>query len=371
MLAKNTQTKALHWLGKQLFNRNDPAAFFDPLLEKLDPMLVQGHTPARVEQIIQETSDTRTFVLKPAKRWSGFQAGQHVNICVGTDGIQRSRTFSLSSSPELWTQQGVVTLTIKRLPGGLVTNWLHDNLSCGAVIGLGDAFGDFLLPEPPRPVLFIAGGSGITPVLSHLETMAARDFRAPVSLLYFVRTYQDIIAAERLKTLENCYSALTVNIIATHQNNEPRYLNNQDLESVPGLKARQVFLCGPMGLMDLANELLPQHGVRKADIQSTFFSAATPPVNPDLANQTLGGEVRFAKSSLEASSEGDASLLEIAEASGLAPRHGCRMGICHQCSCRKTSGTVINRLTGQASEPGEENVQLCISIPHGPVSIDV
>ncbi|MGO1461919.1 MAG: ferredoxin reductase [Marinobacter sp.] len=371
MLAKTTQTKALHWLGKQLFNRNDPAAFFDPLLEKLDPMLVQGHTPARVEQTVQETSDTRTFVLKPAARWPGFLAGQHVNICVETDGIQRTRTFSLSSSPELWAQQGLITLTIKRLPGGLVTNWMHDNLCCGAVISLGEAFGDFLLPEPHRPALFIAGGSGITPVLSHLETMATRGFHAPVSLLYFVRSQQDAIAAERLKALESRYGPLTVSVIATHEKNEPRYLNSQDLNSVPGLKARQVFLCGPKRLMDLASQLLHQHGVKDADIQSTFFSIAAPALNPDLANHPLGGKVRFAKSSLETSSEGGVSLLEIAEASGLTPRHGCRMGICHQCSCRKTSGTVINRLTGKASGPGRESIQLCISIPHGPVAIDV
>lgn len=371
MLARNTQTKALHWLGRQLFNRNDPAAFFDPLLEKLNPMLVQGQTPARVERVIQETADTRTFVLKPAARWSGFQAGQHVTICVEINGVQHTRTFSLSSSPELWKQQGVVTLTIKRLPGGLVTNWLHDNLNSGAVIGLGEAFGDFLLPMPAQPVLFIAGGSGITPVLSHLETMAAQDFPAPVSLLYFVRTQQDIIAAEKLKALESRCSALTIDIFATDETSEPRYLNSKDLSSIPGLKARQVFLCGPKGLMDLAYGLLHQHGVRKTDIHSTFFSAATPPLNPDLAGQALGGTVQFANSSLEASSEGDASLLEIAEASGLAPRHGCRMGICFQCSCRKTSGTVINRLTGNISGPGEESIQLCISIPHGPVSIDV
>lgn len=164
------------------------------------------------------------------------------------------------------------------------------------MISLGEAFGDFLLPEPAQPVLFIAGGSGITPVLSHLETMAAQDFRAPVNLLYFVRTQQDI--------------------------------------------------------------------------HSTFFSAAPPALSADLSGQILGGKVRFEKSGLETSSEGDASLLDMAEASGLTPRHGCRMGICHQCSCRKTSGTVINRLTGQHSGPGEESVQLCISIPHGPVTID-
>tara|TARA_R110002110_G_scaffold4984_4_gene25240 strand:- start:7040 stop:8155 length:1116 start_codon:yes stop_codon:yes gene_type:complete len=371
MLAKNTHTKALHWLGKQLFNRKDPAAFFDPLLEQLNPMLVQGHTPARIEQVIQETPDTQTFVLKPAARWAGFKAGQHVNISVEVNGVLRSRTFSLSSSPELWAQHGRVTLTIKRLPGGLVTNWLHDKPSRGAVIGLGEAFGGFLLPQPPRPVLFIAGGSGITPVLSHLEAMVARDFRAPVTLLYFVRTRQDIIAAERLKALESRYSALTLNVIATDESDKPRYLKSQDLKTVPGLKARQVFLCGPKGLMDLANELLHEHGVRKKDIHSTFFSTAAPALSPDLKNQALGGEVQFAKSNLEANSEGDASLLEIAEASGLRPRHGCRMGICHQCSCRKTSGTVINRLTGQASGPGDESIQLCISIPHGPVTISV
>ncbi|MBL1271082.1 MAG: ferredoxin-NADP reductase [Marinobacter maritimus] len=371
MLAKNTQTKALHWLGKQLFNRNDPAAFFDPLLEQISPMLVQGHTPARIEQVIQETPDTRTFVLKPVARWAGFQAGQHINISVEVNGVLRSRTFSLSSSPELWAQQGLVTLTIKRLPGGLVTNWLHDKLGCGTVIGLGEAFGDFLLPQPPHPVLFIAGGSGITPVLSHLETMVAQDFRAPVTLLYFVRTHKDIIAAEQLKALESRYGALTLSIIATDESDKPRYLKSQDLEAVPGLKARQIFLCGPMGLMDLANELLRKQGVREQDIHSTFFSTAAPALSADLENQALGGKVQFEKSNLQASSEGDASLLEIAEASGLRPRHGCRMGICHQCSCRKTSGTVINRLTGQTSGPGEESVQLCISIPHGPVTIDV
>ncbi len=367
MLARNTQHKALQWLGRQLFNRNDPEAFFDPLLERINPMWVQEYTPARVEQVLSETHDTKTLVLKPARRWSGFSAGQHVNICVEVDGVRRNRTFSLSSSPLLWRDQGLVTLTIKRLPGGLVTNWLHDHLQTGAVIGMGETFGDFLIPEPARPVLFIAGGSGITPVLSQLETMAAQDYRAPVTLLYFVRTRDDIIAREKLRALEARYSALTLNIIATNESEEPRYLRDRDLEAVPGIKARQVYLCGPKGLMDLARDLLYRRGIADSDIHSTFFSVPT----ADLDRATLGGEVQFETSQLEVGSEGDATLLEIAEAAGLTPRHGCRMGICHQCSCRKTTGTVINRLTGQASGPGEENVQLCISVPRGPVSLDL
>jgi len=367
MLARHTQHKALQWLGRQLFNRNDPEAFFDPLLERINPMWVQEYTPARVERVLSETRDTKTLVLKPARRWSGFRAGQHVNICVEVDGIRRNRTFSLSSSPLLWQEQGRVTLTIKRLPGGLVTNWLHDHLQTGAVIGLGEAFGDFQIPEPAQPVLFIAGGSGITPVLSQLETMAALDYRAPVTLLYFVRTRDDVIAREKLLALEARYSALTLNIIATNESKVPRYLRDQDLDAVPGIKARQVYLCGPKGLMDLAQNLLYERGFADADIHSTLFSVPS----ADLGNETLGGEVQFEDSQLEVDSEGNATLLEIAEAAGLTPRHGCRMGICHQCSCRKTTGTVINRLTGKASGPGDETIQLCISVPRGPVSLDL
>lgn len=367
MLAKQTHQKALHWLGRQLFNRDDPEAFFDPLLERINPMWVQEYTPARVEQILSETRDTKTLVLKPARRWSGFSAGQHVNICVEVNGIRRNRTFSLSSSPLLWQEQGLVTLTIKRLPGGLVTNWIHDHLQTGAVIGMGEAFGDFLVPEPAQPVLFIAGGSGITPVLSQLETMAASDYRAPVTLLYFVRTQDDIIAREKLLALKARYSALSLEFIATNESRTPRHLCDRDLDAVAGIKARKIYLCGPKGLMDLATDLLQQRGIADSDIHSTFFSAP----RADLSDETLGGEVQFENSGLEVGSEGDATLLEIAEAAGLTPRYGCRMGICHQCSCRKTKGTVINRLTGQASDPGEENIQLCISVPRGPVSLDI
>ncbi|HLV76948.1 MAG TPA: FAD-binding oxidoreductase [Marinobacter sp.] len=368
MLARLTQTKPLHWLGQQLLNRDNPAAWLDPLAETINPMWVQEHTPVRVEQIIQETADTRTFVLAPASRWQGFEAGQHVNICVEINGVRHTRTFSLSSSPELWRRQGQITLTIKRLPGGLVTNWLHDNLSPGQTFALGAAFGEFLIPRPARPVLFIAGGSGITPILSQLETMADSNYPQPVTLLYFVRSQNDVIARARLEALASRYSQLSLRIISADESKEPRFLSASDLDAVPALTHRDVFLCGPKGLMDLASQLLAGKNVAPDRIHSTFFAPPTPVV---LDGDALGGQVRFTHSQVEAGSEGDANLLEIAEAAGLKPQYGCRMGICHQCSCRKTSGTVVNRLTGKVSGPGEESVQLCVSVPRGPVTLDV
>lgn len=367
MISVQEASTTLHWLGRQLFNRDDPAAFFDPLLERINPMWVRQYTPAKVTAIFNETADTRTFVLAPAKRWPGFEAGQHVNIAIDIDGIRRNRTFSLSSSPVQWRTDGTATLTIKRLPGGLVTNWMHDHLQPGAVIGLGDAFGNFSIPNPEEPALHIAGGSGITPVLSQLETMAASDYQAPVTLLYFVRTQADVIAAEKLHALAARWPAFTLNVVATNETDTPQYLSDQHLGQVPGLSARRCYLCGPKGLMDLASDLLRRRGICEDRVHRTFFSAPAASLDTD----TLGGAVRFERSNLDVSSEGDAVLLEIAEAANLSPRHGCRMGICHQCSCRKSSGTVINRLTGKASGPGEETIQLCVSVPSGPVSIDI
>lgn len=367
MLSLLENNRPLRWLGKQLFNREDPAAFFDPLLGGIDPMLVRQYVPAQITQIVDETADTKTFVLKPAARWAGFEAGQHVNICIEIDGVRLNRTFSLSSSPKQWHNDGTVTLTIKRLPGGKVTNWMHDHLKPGNTLGLGEAFGDFLAPELPEPVLFIAGGSGVTPVLSLLETLAADDYRAPVTLLYFVRTQADVIAAERLHALRQRWSAFTLTVIATDAGETPEYLNDGHLDTVPGIGARRCYLCGPKGLMDLANELLYHRGINDDRIHCTYFSAPT----AALPSDDLGGEVQFERSDVKVESEGDANLLDIAEAAQLSPQYGCRMGICHQCSCKKTSGTVINRLTGKASGPGEESIQLCVSVPQGPVTIDL
>lgn len=367
MLSTLNSKAPLRWLGKQLFNRDDPAAFFDPLLAVLNPMWVRGFVPARVLEVTDETADTRTFRLRPSPRWNGFEAGQHINIIVDADGVRHHRTFTLSSTPRQWHSDGSVTLTIKRLPGGRITNWMHDNLRGGEIIGVSQAFGDFDLPETDQPLLYIAGGSGITPVLSHLVTLADRDFRAPVTLLYYVRTQADIIGAEVLYALAARWPALTLKVFKTEEDGAPALLGEGHLNDVPGLRARRVYLCGPKGLMDLAGDLLHRFGVTESQIQTTFFSA--PSAVP--ADTPMGGNVTFGRSAKTVTAEGDAPLLEIAEAADLKPAYGCRMGICHQCSCRKTEGTVVNRLTGKASGPGEETIQLCISVPQGPVTVDL
>lgn len=371
MLAQLQSSNTLHWLGRQLFNRPDPAAFFDPLLERIDPLLTQQSIRARVLSVTPETADTKTFVLRPAGRWPGFRAGQHLALSLEINGVRHTRTFSLSSTPAQWRHQGTVAVTVKRIPGGRVTGWMHDCLMANHTLSVSDAFGDFELPPMAEPALYIAGGSGITPVLSHLETMAAGGFQAPVALLYYVRTGGDIIAAERLQALAENWPALTLGIFTTAEAGPDQRLSDRHLDQVPGIGARRCYLCGPEGLMDLASDLLHRRNIPDDRIHLTRFAAPSIKNAVELDADNLGGQVQFAKSGRQAQSLGDASILELAEASGLAPKHGCRMGICHQCSCTKTSGTVVNRLTGKTSGSGEESIQLCVSVPLGAVAINL
>ncbi|MFE8070849.1 ferredoxin reductase [Marinobacteraceae bacterium S3BR75-40.1] len=364
MLHQNTMAQ---WLGRQLSNQNNPAAYFDPLLERLNPMWVRGYTPVRVEDVFEETADTKTFVLRPSRRWQGFVAGQHANLTVEVDGVRHQRPFSLSSSPEQWETEGTVTMTIKRQPQGLVTGWLHDQVRAGDWLEIGSAYGTCEPPQRPQQLLMIAGGSGITPFLSQLQWLYTRGYTAPITLIYLTRTPEDQIGAKVLHRLESSWPWLTVHWVTTEPDGDVPVLLSEQLARVDDLKRRETYLCGPPGLMDLADSLLGEAGHPEARRHRTSFTVATAP----LTDEDLGGTVTFSRSDVATEAEDDASLLEVAESAQLRPEHGCRMGICHQCSCRKLEGTVVNRLTGKTSGPGEETIQLCVSVAKGPVTLDI
>lgn len=368
MLARMSSNQSLQWIGRQISNRENPATYFDPVLETLNPLWVQRYIPARVVSITRETHDSKTLVIKPARRWGGFRAGQHLNLEVEKNGRWYSRPFSLSCSPSRWKRDGTISVTIKEVADGEITPFLLHRFRPGDILGVSKAYGGEPLPEPTESALFIAGGSGITPVLSQLEALADMDYRSPVTLLYFVRTNADVIGAGKLEELAKRLSNLTLNVVPSQADPQnPEFLSAAHLSAVPELQARHCFVCGPPGLMEQAQALLSEAGVPEEQVYSTLFA-----VGPGIVvTEGAGGTVRFERSGLQVESEGNRRLLEEAEEAGLNPRYGCRMGICHQCSCRKHSGVVINQQTGQASGHGDELVQLCISVPQGPVSLDL
>lgn len=360
-------SQARRWLNRQLWQQESSAAFFDPLLERMNPLWVYGQSRAKVVATRDETPDTRTFTLCPNNCWKGFEAGQHCTVTADIDGVRESRTFSLSSSPELFTRDGLISFTIKRIEGGKVTPWLHRSLKTGAVVGLSRAFGDFTLPEEPKPLFYLVGGSGITPVLSHLQSLAAQQDLRPIALVYLVRDLHHVIARERLQALEQALPGLKIRLIHTRERTSTPKLSAADLRAVTAsLAGTESYLCGPGGLIERALPLLQEAGAQPESVRQALFNAPRTPMSAQ-----SGGSLIRCSTGQTLTGDGETTLLELAEKAGLNPTYGCRQGICRQCACKKTSGRVLNRLTGRLSGDGEETIQPCISLPHGPVTVEL
>src|SRR5579862_5289912 len=124
---------------------------------------VPGLVRARVIEVVDQTPDTRTFVLRPGRGWRRHQAGQYTAVEVEIDGVRHRRCYSISSAPS----DHRVAITVKRVPGGRVSAWMHAHVRAGDVLHLAPPAGDFVLPPAPPPkLLLLSGGSGITPVIA-------------------------------------------------------------------------------------------------------------------------------------------------------------------------------------------------------------
>ena len=354
-----------NWLTRALTHHASFKAYLEPLVQWVKPSWQAHGYQAQVLEKRPENSQDMTLVLKPSKRWAGFQAGQHLDLQVEINGRRYQRTFSISVAPNTSKQTGLIELTIRRQDHGLVTPWIHNELNTGDRVIISAARGDFLLPPSPRPVLLIAGGSGITPFRSFVQQIKHQHPDQDIHLLYYNHTAEPLFA-EEWQSLAATMPGLKVTLVNTSQ--ESRF-NQQQLEQhCPDFNDRMVFLCGPYGMITSCRDLLLGLGTKEEDINHELFGPA--PMQPLPFNQQA--KVHFQQSNLtQATSQQPQSLLEMAEQAQLNPISGCRMGVCHTCQCRKTQGVVYNTLTQQYSDSGSEDVQLCISVPATDVTLEL
>jgi ferredoxin-NADP reductase len=323
----------------------------DRYTEIVNPVWTRGEARAEVVDVARRTPRSVTLTLMPNRAFSGLRAGQHLNVSVEIDGRRHTRCYSPANAEG----DGLLELTVGLHDGGLVSTWLRDVARPGMVVGLDGAAGDFVLPDAlPARIAFVSGGSGITPVMAMLRTLLARGHDGEITFLHYARSaaeacYRDELAAIARPnvTVLHGYTRDTAG-----SDVGPRF----DLRF---LSDTAVFACGPPALVDAVRAGHP-------DAASESF---VPPVFVIPADPS-GGSVAFAASGVTATDDGR-PLLEQAEAAGLSPEHGCRMGICHSCTCRKTSGAVRNLITGAVSTAGEEDVQICVSVPLGDVELAI
>ena len=336
---------------------NDVAAIND-WLSVLRPTWSLTERRARIEAVRPETPDTATFELAPNWRWKGFRAGQHVLVELEVAGVRHQRVFTLSSAPS----DGVLSITVKKQ--GLVTGAMHSGLTAGDVVTLSQPFGDFVLPDPlPERLVLIGAGTGMTPIRSMLRELAARGGSCLVQLVQVFSEGRGRLFGAELDTLAHAHPALTVHAWNTDARGRPTASNLVDL--VGGLDAAEVFVCGPTAF----SEALTQH----CSFRHLGKRLHTEHFSPPVLAATVGDgpfEVRAERSGHTFASTAD-TLLVSAEAAGLRPQHGCRMGVCQGCKVRKTFGVTEDLRTGVTSSTPGELVSLCVTAARSDLILDL
>jgi ferredoxin-NADP reductase len=335
----------------------------DRYLELIRPDLTVRDARARVVGIERQTARSITLTLRPNAAFAGFRAGQFVRVGVDIDGVRRTRTYSPAGSEH--RDDGLLELTVTAHPDGLVSSHLHRALSPGTILHLGAAQGEFVLPDRrPDRLLLLSGGSGITPVLAMLRTLCDEGHTGELTFVHFARIAEDWLYRPLLAALADRHPNLRVRYIATREGG-PRLgaeLIGELLAGDPPA-GTHAAVCGPPALLDAARELW-------ADAPERLLAETFTPPTLDLTGAAASGKLRFARSGREAEIAAG-TLLEQAEAAGLRPEFGCRMGICHTCTCRKLAGPVRNLRTGEVSAEEDQDIQLCISAPAGDVALDL
>jgi ferredoxin-NADP reductase len=323
----------------------------DRYTELVAPTWTQADPRAKVVAVRRETPRSVTLTLEPNQAFTGHRAGQHINLTVEIDGRRRTRPYSPANA------EGAryIELTVGRHDGGLVSTYLNDHAYVGMIVGLDSVGGEFVVPAVrPQRILFVSGGSGITPVMSMLRTLRAEGFEGEITFVHYARSAAEATYCAELNSMRG------VRVLHGYT----RDTAGTDLDGRFGaahLTAAMadpdaVFVCGPPQLVDAVREHCP-----------TALAESFVPPNFDLSDQS-GGLVAFTDSSVAVSDDGR-PLLDQAEAAGLTPESGCRMGVCHSCTRRKTRGAVKNLITGTVSSADEEDVQICVSVPVGDVDI--
>lgn len=338
----------------------------DRYLEQIKPTLVIGECRAEVTAVSHGTEDSVTLTLRPNRAWGGIRAGQFVQVAVEIDGVRHNRCYSPASTEGRGRE---LEITVKRHPEGLVSNFLVERAQPGMVLGLSQAEGDFHLPDArPDSILLIGAGSGITPLMGMIRTLCAEGHRGRIALIQYAPDAERTIYREELDRLaaENPNFTLSRSYTREPGSGEldghfsPTHLPQDD----PCFATAETFACGPPALLDAVRGTWANGLEQRLHVESFVPPSLLPLGEPG------EGSIRFAGSDLEVENSG-ASILEQAERAGISAQSGCRMGICHTCTCRKLSGTVKNLLTDEVSAAPDEEIQLCISAPLSDLVIDL
>lgn len=334
--------------------------------------VAQTLTCVRIEDI---THDVRSFTFAlPAPL--NFRAGQYVTLTVPVDGEAIQRCYTISSSP---TRSDTITITVKRVPGGPVSNWLHDHLVVGDALRVDGPCGEFSHEfQPASRYLFLSAGSGVTPLMSMTRALCDRRDPSHIVFVHNARTPRDIVFRDELDRLAQ---DANLSVAAICEDDAPdeiwggrygRLTLPALLRIAPDLYEREIFICGPPAYMEAVREMLRTAGVDPARChEESFILAAADPTPPDTP-ATATYEIEMRRSGRTVTCDDQTTILEAVSRAGVVVPSSCGEGVCGTCKSTMLCGRVDMQHAGgiRPREIADGKILLCCSTPQEDLVID-
>lgn len=352
---------------RQLLNPVVSPPVFDFWASRLNRAWSWERPLARVVGVERASADAVSLLLAPNRHWGGFIPGQHVNISAQVDGVHTTRSYSLTGLPRA---DGRVSITVKAVAGGKLSQHLCGDARVGDVLGIGPAFGGMQLPaQPDGDTLFLAAGSGITPLVALTRSLAAQAMPVRLTLVYWARSRDELCFVEELRALAAAQPRFRLHIVLTRDaplaaDEHGGRISASLLEALAVQPSVQhVMACGPGGFVETARGLL---GECARSFQAEVFTL--PPVE---CIDTGSVQVRLARRGVTLHLPRGQSLLSALEAAGIRPESGCRMGICNTCACGKTAGSTRHLPSGGLAHEPASALKLCINSAISDLELDL
>ncbi len=309
-----------------------------------------------ITKIEKNTTDTISIFFNKPNPSFDFKSGQYITILVNIDDVEHRRAYSIASDP----QAEVMAFTVKRVDRGIVSNYIHDHFKEGQEIQLVKPQGRFICKTDEslrRQHVFIAGGSGITPIMSMIYNVLENEPKSNVILLYGNKTQEDVIFKEKLDQLERHHQGQfkvihflsRIDVFPLSWNGRVGRINPENfaeaLEDNLNPKIESIYyLCGPGNMIDTLKSYLLDQSVAKSNIRQEYFIGKT-----DIPNNKSEAKVKDGFSKIEVVLEGTDYIIEQAQSETIldsliekdieAP-YSCMSGSCSSCVAQLDSGTV-------------------------------
>jgi ferredoxin-NADP reductase/mono/diheme cytochrome c family protein len=336
------------------------------------PLLLQ------LVQITQQTADSKTlrFAVNGPRRLDALP-GQFLTFSFLFDGKKETRCYSISSSP---ARSGYIEITPKRLNHGCVSRFLNDRASLGMTVEATGPFGQFCFHPADRDknLVLLAAGSGITPMMAILRYIDDLCLETDATLLYFVRTAQDIIFHQELDQLRTRLKNFRYHVLLSRPDSEwsgaRGHISGEFVsKAVPEINGQVFFLCGPPLFMQAARGILTDLGVAPDRIRQEMFGRPEAELKPiELRGAETGFTIQFARSDRTGAILEGQTLLQVAAENGIEIPSACRQGQCGTCKTRLLNGHV--RMTAEYGLDSESKamgfVLTCVGHAEGDVTLD-